>query len=165
MATSADPLAGATRLAVAQARRPDTRPRNFDRVVARAQERLARAQPAAAPAASPGSVGTGGLAPEEQAEDAPVEIAAVAAAPSGPIPGGVAQAATQENVLTLREINLIGVYGRPDERRALVRLANGRYLRLSVGDSLDGGQVSAIDTNALNYVKRGRTIRLEIPNG
>ena len=130
-------------------------------MVARAQERMARAQPAAAA----GGVGTGGLQPEERAEDQPVDVSAAALAPSGPIPGGVAQAATQENVLTLREINLIGVYGRPDQRRALVRLANGRYLRVGVGDSLDGGQVSAIGDNVLNYVKRGRTISLEIPNG
>jgi len=67
-----------------------------------------------------------------------------------------------ENAMSLREINLIGVYGTPNDRRALVRLENGRYVRVSVGDSLDGGQVSAISDSALNYVRRGRTITLEI---
>ena len=65
----------------------------------------------------------------------------------------------------VREINLIGVYGTPSNRRALVRLENGRYVRVTVGDTLDGGQVRAISDNALNYVRRGRTITLEIPGG
>jgi len=68
-----------------------------------------------------------------------------------------------ENVMALREINLIGVYGTPNNRRALVRLGNGRYVRVTVGDTLDGGQVRAISDTALNYVRRGRTITLEIP--
>ena len=44
-----------------------------------------------------------------------------------------------------------------------IRLSNGRYVRVSVGDSLDGGQVAAISDSALNYVKRGRTVTLQIP--
>ena len=82
-----------------------------------------------------------------------------------PVPGGVARAATQEDVIRLRQINLIGVYGRPNARRALVRLSNGRYVRVEVGSALDGGQVTAIGDNALNYVKRGRTYALELPSG
>jgi Tfp pilus assembly protein PilP len=77
----------------------------------------------------------------------------------------VASAATVENAINLRQINLIGVYGRPNDRRALVRLSNGRYVRVGVGDSLDGGRVAAINDNTLNYVKSGRTVTLEIPSG
>ena len=77
----------------------------------------------------------------------------------------MARAATQEDVLPLREINLIGVYGRPNARRALVRLSNGRYVRVEVGSTLDGGQVTAIGEDALNYVKRGRTLALQLPSG
>ena len=73
--------------------------------------------------------------------------------------------ATLAEAIDLREVNLIGVFGRPNDRRALVRLANGRYVRVAVGDSLDGGQVAAIGDNALNYVKRGQTITIAIPNG
>ncbi len=158
---AADPLAGATAQAVAVARRPGARPTNFSRVVQQQTTTAARAQPAAAAVASaaPTSNGTA----EEQAETQPDVVSSANAAPSGAVPGGVAQAATYENVMALREINLIGVYGRPNERRALVRLSNGRYVRVSVGDSLDGGQVAAISDSALNYVKRGRTVTLEIP--
>lgn len=137
-------LVNATQSAVAASLRPTLRPQNFDRVVAAAQARTA-AQPAAA---------------------APVRTAApVAPQNYAPVPGGVARAATQEDVLPLRQINLIGVYGRPNARRALVRLSNGRYVRVEIGSTLDGGQVTAISENALNYVKRGRTLALQLPNG
>ena len=77
----------------------------------------------------------------------------------------MARAATIDNAIRLRDINLIGVYGRASNRYALVRLPNGRYLRVSPGDPLDGGSVTAISESALNYVKRGRTYTLEIPSG
>ena len=63
----------------------------------------------------------------------------------------------------MREINLIGVYGRPNARRALVRLSNGRYVRVEVGSDLDGGKVTAIGDEALNFVKRGRTYAIQLP--
>jgi type IV pilus biogenesis protein PilP len=161
-----DPLATATPLAVAAARRPDSRPSNFARVVQQQTERLARAtaaaqQPTAQQQTAPASLGT----PEESAETEAEDVAVAAAAPSGDVPRSVSDAATMENAMSLREINLIGVYGTPNDRRALVRLENGRYVRVSVGDSLDGGQVSAISDSALNYVRRGRTVTLEIPEG
>lgn len=138
-----DPTAGATARAVAQSRRPDTRPRNFDRVVAAAR----RAPPAAA------------AAPAQQAS-APVPQVV---SPTGPVPGGVARAATDENLINLRQISLIGISGAQNARRALVRMGNGRVVTLRVGDSFDGGQVSAIGETVLNYVKRGRTVSLELP--
>lgn len=130
--------------AVATSVRPTARPRNFDRVVTAARERQAT-QPAPAAAAV-----------------APAAAAAVAPQNYAPVPGGVARAATQEDEIRLREINLIGTYGRGNSPRALVRLANGRYEHVEVGSSLDGGQVTAIGNGILNYVKRGRTIVLEI---
>lgn len=148
LAGAADPLATATPLAVASTIRPDSRPRNFDRVVQQARAR--QSQPSTP---SPSS----GAQPEQ--------VSNAAAQPSGPVPQTVASAATQENAINLRQINLIGVYGRPSDRHALVRLANGRYVRVSVGDRLDGGRVAAINDNTLNYVKSGRTLTLEIPSG
>jgi hypothetical protein len=155
-----DPLAGATRLAVATARLPEARPRNMDRLIASAQAAAARgAEPA------PGGVGTAALAAEPQAADEPEAATELALAPDGPIPGGVAQAATFEDVMRLRDINLIGVFGSNADRRALVRMPNGNLLRVEVGDALDGGQVASIGDNSLAYVKSGRTITLEVPGG
>ncbi|KJZ20536.1 hypothetical protein [Loktanella sp. S4079] len=139
-----DPFVAPTAQAVASSVRPTLRPRNFDRVVAAARERQAT-QPA--PAAAP-----------------PV-AASVAPQNYAPVPGGVARAATQDGVIRLRDLNLIGIYGRPNAPRALVRLGNGRYQHVEVGSSLDGGQVTAIGNGVLNYVKRGRTVVLELPGG
>jgi hypothetical protein len=137
-----------TALAVVLSIRPDARPSNFANIVASAR---AQTQPAAP-------------APSAPASAAPV-VAAAPVAPQNvqPVPGGVARAATQEDAIRLREINLIGVYGRPNARRALVRLSNGRYVRVEIGSELDGGQVTAIGDSALNYVKRGRTYAIELP--
>jgi hypothetical protein len=60
-------------------------------------------------------------------------------------------------------LNLIGVYGKPSDRRALVRLGNGRYQKVVVGDRIDGGRVSAIGDNELRYTKRGRDLVLKMP--
>ncbi|WP_394177495.1 hypothetical protein [Yoonia maritima] len=142
--SAAQPFVDATPQAVATSLRPTTRPRNFDRVVTAARQRQAT-QPAPAPAAAPPAAAS--VAPQNYA----------------PVPGGVARAATQDGAIRLRDLNLIGIYGRPNSPRALVRLGNGRYQHVEVGSSLDGGQVTAIGNGVLNYVKRGRTLVLELP--
>lgn len=74
----------------------------------------------------------------------------------------MAQQATQARAINLRRVNLIGVFGTPNDRRALVRLSNGQVMRVQVGDRLDGGQVSAIGEDELRYVKNGRNEILRI---
>ena len=127
--------------------RPDIRPRNFARVVARARDvqaqRTARATVAELDVATLDT-------PERS---------------SGNTAGDVALAATLDNAIRLRDVNLIGVYGRPNNRRALVRLGNGRYVKVEIGSNLDGGYVKAIGDNALSYVKSGETIALKLPSG
>ncbi|KAG1713598.1 hypothetical protein GQR58_002065 [Nymphon striatum] len=118
--------------------RPDPRPRNMDRIVARANQAQERAA----------------------AQVASVQPTAVA--PSGPTGSAVAQNATLDNAINLRDMNLIGIYGGNSDRRALVRLSNGRYVRVTVGDRLDGGRVTAISAGALSYTKRGRALTLEV---
>ncbi len=133
----------ATAFAVKASVRPDTRPRNFARIVKRAE----RAAPAPTQVASSASV-------------APRTVA-----PSMPSKTSVAKQATMKNAIKLRDINLIGVYGKPSSRRALIRLSNGRYQKVAVGDKLDGGRVSAIGDNELRYTRRGRDVVLKIPRG
>ncbi len=87
------------------------------------------------------------------------------AAPRIPSSTSVARAATARNAVNLRQVNLIGVYGSSSNRRALVRLSNGRYQKVEVGDRLDGGRVSAIGTSELRYTKRGRPVVLRMPKG
>ena len=143
VAPVAPAIQNATRLATAQSRRPDTRPRNFARIVQRAEP--------AAPAAAETRVAAA-------ATTAPRNVA-----PAVPSRTSVARSATVKNAINLRKVNLIGVYGKPSSRRALIRLSNGRYQKVSVGDRLDGGRVAAIDTTELRYTKNGRNVVLKMP--
>lgn len=125
--------------------RPSARPRNFERIVARATPR-----------------------PEADATPTRTPVRTVAprtVTPSVPSAASVSREATVRNAINLSRINLIGVYGKPAERRALVRLSNGRYQKVKVGDRLDGGQVSAIGDGELRYEKRGRNVILRMPKG
>ncbi|GAA6209142.1 hypothetical protein NBRC116601_24350 [Cognatishimia sp. WU-CL00825] len=87
------------------------------------------------------------------------------AAPAIPTTASVARNATQKNVINLKKINLIGVYGATNDRRALVRLASGRYKKVKVGDRIDGGKVAAISSNELRYVKGQKSHVLKMPKG
>ncbi|MBU2358806.1 MAG: hypothetical protein KKB02_07765, partial [Alphaproteobacteria bacterium] len=140
-----------TALAVSIIPRPAPRPRNFAQVVARTRT-VAPPPAAAAPAA-----------PTRTAAVAATPAPPTIVAPSGNVPGGVARAATIDKAMNMRQMNLVGVYGKPNARRALVRLGNGRYVKVEVGSRLDGGQVTAIGDTALNFVKRGKTYALTLP--
>ncbi|MGZ2258431.1 hypothetical protein [Roseobacter sp. A03A-229] len=134
-----------SRLALAASLRPDARPSNFNQIVARAQQ-------TAASAAAVGAASIAAPAPR-------------AVAPQIPSSASVAREATLRNAINLRKVNLIGVYGTPSARRALVRLSNGRYKKVQVGDRIDGGRVSAIGEGELRYQRRGRNIVLKMPKG
>ena len=176
-------FASASPLAVAASRRPGQRPKDFTASVTAA---LAAAAPALEPetAAAPQ---VASLAPAPRPEvpvvklaikpeaaapaepqkravdegDAEPELAS--AAPSIPTKASVAKQATETNAISLKVVNLIGVYGSSADRHALVRLASGKYLRLKVGDRVDGGQVAAIGEQELRYVKNGKNLILALP--
>lgn len=139
----ADRIVASTKeLALAASLRPDARPNNFGQIVERAQKT----------AASAAAVGAASIAPR-------------AVAPSIPSSASVTREATVRNAINLRKVNLIGVYGTPSDRRALVRLSNGRYKKVQVGDRMDGGRISAIGEGELRYQKRGRNLVLKMPKG
>lgn len=91
--------------------------------------------------------------------------AAATITPSIPTTASVARQATIQNAINLKKINLIGVYGTPSNRSALVRLSSGRYKKVKVGDRLDGGKVAAIADGELRYVKSGKNLTLKMPKG
>lgn len=114
------------------------------------------------PVLRPSNIAT--IVAEAQSAPAPTQVAAaIAPPPSIPSNANVSRAATNRNVIRLRDINLIGVSGTPSNRSALVRLPSGRFVRVSVGDRLDGGRVAAIGENSLQYVINGRNVTLDIP--
>jgi len=127
-------------LALAASPTPGYRPGNFATIVARALETA-------------------------EASDGSVVVAASAAAvavPSIPTRASVATQATVTNAISLNRINLIGIYGSASERRALVRLSSGRYVKVSVGDRLNGGTVLSITETQLIYKKNGRNEKLDV---
>jgi len=133
-------------LAIARSAAPRTRPADADKRVAAIQER------ATTQAANTASVAA--VAPRPQAP------ATTRTLPTG---SSVARAATQANALSLREVSLIGVFGKPSSPKALVRLRNGRTVRVGVGDRVDSGRVTSIAPGRLTYRKGSRDLVLEMP--
>lgn len=163
--------ASASAQAVAESRRPTTRPQDLapspvasaavEAAVAAAvsaQEPPARVA-AAAPAPEPERAAAD---PEEVEQDEPETTSAM---PKLPTSASVAKQATQTNALNLGKINLIGLYGAANNRRALVRMPNGKFVKVGVGDRLDGGRVTAIGSGKLTYQKSGRSVTLELLKG
>ncbi|MGR3320703.1 MAG: hypothetical protein ACU0DK_02095 [Pseudooceanicola sp.] len=128
-----------TAFAIASSPRPSARPGGFSSTVAAAE----------AAAIRPVAV----VAPRESV------------APDIPSSASVTRQATVRSAINLRQINLIGVYGQPADRRALVRMSDGRYRKVQVGDRIDGGRISAIGDGELRYVKGGRNHILRMPQG
>lgn len=139
-------IASATDLAVSASLRPSNRPGNMAEIVAVAQTRAREPAPEA----------------EGETSGQIIEAAAATTRPAIPSSASVARTATMKNALNLRKINLIGVYGSNASRRALVRLSSGRYVKVSIGDRLDGGRVTAISSARLIYQKGGRQYALDV---
>lgn len=146
-------------LAINSSRRPTLRPQNFTTTVDAVLASLA-VEAAVADSAK-------NTSPPES--NAPVQQASASAAttrsPNIPTRANVAKEATIKNALKLSTINLIGVYGSNADRRALVRLKSGRYVKVQIGDRLDGGRVASIGSGELKYVKSGRNVTLKMPTG
>lgn len=133
---------------------PEARPNNISKLAA-----AAKAAEAAAAAAAPTEQDTS----SNNAEAARVTAAVPAPkVPSGPTKTTVARAATVENAINLRKVNLMGVYGSNSDRRALVRLPSGRLTKVKVGDRVDGGRVQSISSSSLTYIKNGKSRTLTI---
>ncbi|MEL6576701.1 MAG: hypothetical protein AAFQ81_12500, partial [Pseudomonadota bacterium] len=60
-----------------------------------------------------------------------------------------------EGQLPLGEMTLIGVLELETGRQALLRLPNGRYQRLSVGDEAEGWQITAIGGQSIRLRRQG----------
>ncbi len=79
-------------------------------------------------------------------------------------PAIAAEAATVSEGLDLGQTALIGVFGAPEARRALVRSSRGRISRVEVGDRLLGGRVLKIEQSALLIETRAGVAQLSLPD-
>ena len=155
---------------LAISRRPAARPKDFNRAVEAAVAAAIRAptpKPEPDPEPAPKKAAKApapDLKPDEKAEVDEPEVAA-GKAPKVPTKASVAKQATYANAINLSKINLIGVYGTPSKRYALIRQANGKYKKVYVGDKIDGGKVQAITDGEVRYKKGSRLISLKMPKG
>ena len=148
LAASFQPDANTSPLAVRVSRKPAARPKDMSRAVEAAVAAAVRApEPTIADA-------------QPEADDEPETASA---APAIPTRASVAKQATYVNAINLSKINLIGVYGTKSSRYALIRQSNGRYKKVRVGDSIDGGKVAAINSDEVRYQKSGRMVSLKLP--
>ena len=151
-------------LAVATSLAPRDRPQNIVALVnaARVQQEAARVTASAA-IRTPDTSSAVEAALEQEEE--PTNRAVRPRRLNLPTTASVARQATIENAIRLNRINLVGVYGAPTDRRALVRLSSGRYVKVKVGDRVDGGTVAQITDSELYYRKGNRTLSLQVPQG
>lgn len=141
-ALEAPEVPSGTAQAVASSLEPQTRPGNMSSLVQQAARRA-----------------------PQQTQTATAAPVRVQPGPRVPQNANVAREATTANQINLRDMNLIGVFGSASNRRALVRLSNGRLQNVKVGDRLDGGRVAAIGEDELRLTKSGRNIVLRMPRG
>jgi len=128
-------------------------PRTANRAARRSADFAARIAPLITARAAEATASGPAIPPEPQAVALPTRAS-------------VARAATIENAINLREVALIGIYGTADNRRALVRLASGRYIRLTLGETFSGGwRIVAMDDSSIRVQKGNRTEILRISGG
>jgi type IV pilus biogenesis protein PilP len=172
-AATADPeppgeIVNATDLAVASSPVPPSRPSGLS---ARAATASSETSLRAAQEAASAAVASALAEAEADGEVATVTTGAEVASnepsvgPTIPTRASVAAQATEENAIRLNRINLIGVFGGSSDRRALIRLPSGRFVKVQVGDRVDGGQVAAIGDSELRYTKGGRSYVLRVAEG
>ena len=164
-------------LAVANSPDPRLRPASMATIVAAARTERQRQQLAALETANTsnavraalddGGTATATTAEVEATDEAADEASNPRNSPRMAIPstGDVARRATIQGAIRLNRINLVGVYGLASDRRALVRLPSGRYVKVKIGDRIDGGTIAAISEDALVYRKGGRNFELNMPQG
>ncbi|RMF33876.1 MAG: hypothetical protein D6754_16155, partial [Alphaproteobacteria bacterium] len=83
--------------------------------------------------------------------------------PRPPVNATVQAKATETGVLDLSQHSLIGIYGGPKGRRALIRTPSGNYVRITRGDRVDGWRVAGIDATSVRLSKGGSSKVLRLP--
>lgn len=75
---------------------------------------------------------------------------------------GLANAATLKGAITLDKTSLLGVFGTKENRRALLRMSDGRMKRVSQGEVIDGWVVSRIQATSMRMTRGGEVRNLNL---
>lgn len=76
----------------------------------------------------------------------------------------VGSAATIEDGIPLGDVALVGIFGKKQGRRALIRLPQGRILKVERGASVNGWTVSSVDEDGVRLQKGSRNQVLRLSN-
>ena len=131
--------------AVNETTRPRSRPKSLSRTVARATKNSETVQTSALIASLPEDAANG------------TSIA------SDPSPANIQKEATERSRLSKNQISLIGVFGKPSARHALLRMPSGRFVKVKSGQKVGGWKVSAIGESSVRIIKGNRNQILRMP--
>lgn len=135
---------------VASAPRPGKRPDSLDMTPG----------PGAVAAAPSAKTRPKSIEPKPEAVARNTSTAKTVRAPSRdkPTGRGLANVATLRDAIALDKTSLLGVFGTKDNRRALLRMADGRMKRVSQGEVIDGWVISRIQATSMRMT-RGSEVR------
>ena len=68
-------------------------------------------------------------------------------------PESVIMFSYEKKTLDLEKFNLIGVFGAPESRQALILYPNNKKQRVKIGDEFNGGRVIQINKNNVIFIK------------
>lgn len=72
-------------------------------------------------------------------------------------------AATVRSAIVVDGMALIGVFGTNESRRALLRMPDGGFVRISRGATIDGWRVIAVGEDTVRLLRGGETQVLNLP--
>lgn len=151
-----------TRQAVAVSPKPKVRPRKLTRAVQRVTHEAVRTSTTQRNDSSDAQSGVRASGSTRATAKLPKSAkGTVKSAP--PTSATVARAATEKSRFEKSRMSLVGIFGAPNRRRALIRLSSGRYVKVQNGDKVGGWKVSAIGESSLRINKGSRNQTLRIP--
>lgn len=156
------PVIRGTKQAIAVSPKPKVRPARLARVVQRVTREASRTNAAVQnDSGNASGVSNSGGATRGTAKLPKSARGTVKSAP--PTSATVARAATEKSRFKKSRMSLVGIFGAPNKRRALIRLPSGRYVKVQNGDKVGGWKVSAIGEGSLRIKKGSRDQVLRIP--
>ncbi len=135
----------AVQQAVSETLRPRLRPKSLGRIVAKANANSETTQTTAL------------ISPVTS------DVARGTSKTSSPSPANIQQEATERAKVSKSHMSLIGVFGKPSARQALLRMPSGRFVKVKPGQRVSGWKVAAIGESSVRITKGSRNQVLRMP--
>lgn len=79
-----------------------------------------------------------------------------------PTRASVGRYATVSDALPLEHTSMLGVFGKPGKRRAILRMPDGEVRRVAKGENVDGWTVTGIEATSMRLSRGGETRQLNL---